>query len=657
MAGKGIRAAKAFVELRADDSLLTKALKVNANRLAAWGSWVVKLGAKIFAAGAAITAPLNAAAVAAANAASEIKGISDRTGVSVEKLQAWGLATDAFEGSMNDLGKKLLANDDAFEKLGLSVAKLRTMKPEDQFREIADRISKIENPTLRNAMAVKLFGANAGSMTKQLAGGSAGLDEMEKKARSLGQVLSQDDVAAGAKLTSAIGDITSSVKTLWMQVGTALVPTLQEFVDLAGGVVRGAVKWVMQNRQLIVTVSRVGAIVAVVGAAVASLGVPLLAAGALFAKVSTIGWGFLSVFASMLTIIPSFGMAIFGFIVSPVGIAAAAVVALTMKLRGFTVSLSEVATWLTSGFGSAVSYFSDGLKQIWNDTSQTLTALGQALSAGDLALAAQVLWAFLKLEWTKGVAALNQIWEVTWKTSFVQTALGTIFNVARFFTDTWFDVEKTFGSVVDGMMDAFSMFTGWILKTWNKVTGFIAKTWAAIKSTLDSSEEREKIDQRTEALNRMEDNTTNADIGGRDAARQQRAEKIEADRKSAEAWMKQMEGGLKTAADGAAAGIADELTAAQAAWSAAVKDAAGKTAPVSGAMSALDKPKFDFDPSVMDKAKGMTTGSFSGRAVMQMGGGSAAERTAKATEKTNDYLKTLITKVDSGKTMTFANAV
>ena len=89
MAGaQGIRAGRAFVELFADDSKLARGLRQAQAKLSAFGSAVRGIGYKLTAAGAAITAPLTAAAMTTGRAGAELYDMARRTGLSVEALSA-----------------------------------------------------------------------------------------------------------------------------------------------------------------------------------------------------------------------------------------------------------------------------------------------------------------------------------------------------------------------------------------------------------------------------------------------------------------------------------------------------------------------------------------------------------------------------------------
>src|SRR5258708_7687659 len=87
----GIKAGRAYVEAGVDNNPLTKGLKLAENKLQAWGANVTSIGKKVFAAGAAITAPRAGTAKLFASMGSELTDVSKRTGVSVESLPVWDM--------------------------------------------------------------------------------------------------------------------------------------------------------------------------------------------------------------------------------------------------------------------------------------------------------------------------------------------------------------------------------------------------------------------------------------------------------------------------------------------------------------------------------------------------------------------------------------
>jgi len=123
---------------------------------------------------AAVAATGTAVALAAGTkgAISMVDAIGDmsaQTGVGVAELMKLQQAYKDGGGNAEDAGKdiakmqKAIANSkmdgsDPFTSMGLSLEALMNMSPDQQFKTIGDAIMRIENPTLRNAKAMEIFG-------------------------------------------------------------------------------------------------------------------------------------------------------------------------------------------------------------------------------------------------------------------------------------------------------------------------------------------------------------------------------------------------------------------------------------------------------------------------------------------------------------------
>src|SRR4030042_523164 len=208
-----IRAGRAFVELFADDSKLVRGLKRASAKLKAFGESVRNMGLKLAGLGAAVVAPLLASTKVFSKMGDNLAKMSARTGFSVETLSELGFAADLSGASMEDLEKSirrmqativdaaqgLSTATDALATLGLKVEDLAGLSPERQFKLIADRLAKIEDPTLKAALAMELFGRSGTMLLPMLSGGAAGIEELQEKARKLGLTISTHDTKAAGR--------------------------------------------------------------------------------------------------------------------------------------------------------------------------------------------------------------------------------------------------------------------------------------------------------------------------------------------------------------------------------------------------------------------------------------------------------------------------
>lgn len=208
MASAGaIRAGAAYVELAIKDSKLVKGLRGAEQKLKAWGASIAGVGARLAGLGTAALTAFFGDAKVFADMGSDLLDMSQRTGVSVEALSELGFAADQSGADMQTLEgglrrmQQLIADAaggsasarQALDRLGISVEDLSRLSPDQQFKLIADRLSQINNPTMRAAAAMDIFGRAGTRLLPMLANGAAGIEAMQQQARDLGLTWSTED--------------------------------------------------------------------------------------------------------------------------------------------------------------------------------------------------------------------------------------------------------------------------------------------------------------------------------------------------------------------------------------------------------------------------------------------------------------------------------
>ena len=116
------------------------------------------------------------------SAASSIKDLSDRLGVSTDAVQKFKFAAEQGGGSIDDVGASIAKMNDnlatgsketyeAIKLLGLSFDTVRRQSPEDAFLGITDALKNIEDPMLRTRLQMDLFGKGSAGLSAQIASG------------------------------------------------------------------------------------------------------------------------------------------------------------------------------------------------------------------------------------------------------------------------------------------------------------------------------------------------------------------------------------------------------------------------------------------------------------------------------------------------------
>lgn len=187
-----------------------------------------------------------------------LQDMSDRLGVSAEKLQEWqyvaeksGVNAETMQGSMEKLNKAIFdaasgKGDGAklFKRLGISVkdANGNLRNAADIMPQLADAFAKNEKATVRTAMAQQLMGKSGTAMIGVLSQGSSAIREQQDEARRLGLILSDADIAAADAFSDEqLGKFQKQLAAIQMTIGAKLIPVLAPLVQQMSS-------WLSENR-------------------------------------------------------------------------------------------------------------------------------------------------------------------------------------------------------------------------------------------------------------------------------------------------------------------------------------------------------------------------------------------------------------------------
>jgi hypothetical protein len=660
----GIRAGRAFVELGVSDKL-SAGLRRAQQRLQAFGAGVRAIGTRLTAIGAGIIAPLLGSAKVFADTGSALFDMSQRTGIAVEALSELGFAAEQsgtdlatleagirkMQRSITDAAQGATAAQEALALLGLTVADLQGLSPEQQFKVIADRIAAITDPTVRAAAAMELFGRSGTSLIPLLSGGARGIEALQEQARRLGLTMSTEDAKAAEAFGDAIDALSKTVKRLFVLIGSALAPMLQELAEAATRIVVRTGEWVRQNKQVIVTVFKVAAAVVAAGVALIGLGFLISGIGAAFGAVA-------AVVAGVGAALGVIGSAI-AALLSPIGLVIAAVAGLGVALLVWTGAGGEALAWLGEKFGRLRDF-----------ASKVVGGISHALAAGDIPLAAEILWLSLKLIWQKGVAALEQVWLAA-RNFFVTTAQKMWFGALAAAQMGFHALEVGWIETTAFLSKTWTRFATGFQKVWESATSFVAKRMLEIQGLFDSSLDVEAakrlVDQQLESRLAELDQGAQRDVAARETRRQRERQsaaelneatlaeigrQFEEARQALRSGSDERVAETQAALDEARRKLDEAIAEARRRRDEAEADESGPRRTVTDVLDELD----DRLSSLGDRlTEGISVrGTFSAAAVAGLASsGNAAERTARATEQTAKNTKRLVDAAQSGG-LTFA---
>lgn len=453
MANENIKAGSAWWRITAQDEV-TKTLDKIAERLSSFGKTTMVAGGAIAAAGAAIVAPVLAAAQSWSDYAGNLEDASIRTGFAVESLSTLNLVAAEQGSSAEALSKGLvgavkftsaLASGSqqaakALDELGISQSSLMAANPEERFKMLADGISRIQDPAQRAAAAMKVFGKSGNELIPMLALGGDGITKMQEQFAALGLAVPSKDIGMFAAFGDELGTIGKQLKRIWHEFGAALIESVSPFLPIFKSLLAQAIEFAQNNRGLIKIVLAFGAALAVAGTAIVGIGGAMAAVGAIISGVS-------AAIAALPAIAAALG-AVFAFITGPVGIFVAVAAGVALIVGAIITAFVQLTDVGAKTWDSLIA----GLQSVWTIFRQTVGGIFDAIIAGQWSLAFEIAWAAVVLVFKANIATLTGL-----TTQFVEWFVRPILDGLRKVEEGF---EYVFGpiGVVAAAQDKLGMF-------------------------------------------------------------------------------------------------------------------------------------------------------------------------------------------------------
>lgn len=485
-AGNSIRAGGAFVEMTIRDGTVAKTLASVRKQLTTFGQSVQSLGLSSLGLGAAIGAPMAASVASFASSGAAIDDMANRTGIGSDALQELSYAAGQSATDIDSLEKGLLKMQrvmveagegsqtarDALQKLGLSTADLAGLTGDMQFERIAGQIASISDPAQRTAAAIAIFGKSGAQLLPLMNEGSAGIARMREEAQRLGLVMDKDAIANAAVLDDGLARLSMTLGAFKNAIGAAIVGPAIQFTDRMTTTVGAVNRWVMANRGLVVGVGMVGIALAATGAALIGVGTAIQVLGFAVGGLAT-AW---AAFGTVLTTIAG----------SP----------LLLVLAGMAAITAAVPT-LRDGVMGALGDLTVGFSDLLGTATTTLDGIVDAMSSGNMALAAKVLWAGVNAAWLQGTQGLRQVWrEAVIGLSMMLTDAFAGIRIA------WAATTKFFGDMWDAVVGGMGgRWSEWQNSLASGIAHLIAKATGADPEEMQKSlkEEQEAIKESSRA--------------------------------------------------------------------------------------------------------------------------------------------------------------
>ena len=660
---RGIRAGAAYVELFVSDSKLVRGLASASRKLKAFGEAISGWGQTLATLGAAVTAPLLGSAKVFGQMGDQIAKASARTGVSVESLselayaaELSGASLETLEAGLRRMQRSLVEAAqgsqmavEALALLGLTVEDFRGISPEQQFKLIADRLKMIQSPAVRAAAAMELLGRSGTQLLPLMMEGSKGIAALQQQASDLGLTMSSEDAKAAELLNDTFDTLWKVLKQGVFVIGSALAPIMKDLTEWIIRTVVTTTAWIKQNKQLVVMILKVAAAVVAGGLALMALGFAVTMVGAILGALAAI----IATIGSALGVLGS----IMAALVTPIGLVITAATVLGASLWHMSAAGGQALAWLQERFAELAEF-----------ARESFRGIADALMAGDITLAARILWLSLKVIGFRGVLELTRLWEGL-KSGTLQIVYGLWYGVQAAWEIGVASVAGLMLKLYYGVLEVWQRLSTGVMNVWDSAINWVAQRivdlWGLVDDTLDPRKVKEQLDQDTQGRigqrNQEKDQSLQRIAGERDLALQQLQQEHERTLARIGQASINAEHQLDTEAQKKIDAAQAELETARREWQEAIGQARQKreslgTGPdrfpgrgrleLGDDLEALAAQLVQAQQNTID-----VVGTFNaapGSLQGLQGASDAADRTAKATEETARHTKRLVQAAQSG---------
>ena len=370
---------------------------VGVQYIAGVGKELQGIGGKIEAAGQKLKGISTAAAGAEAamvgiglkaiTTADDLATLSQQTGLSIAEIQKMQYASDRVDVSFEDMTgalakvkKNMTGQPELWKALGVSVRQwsggpMRDAK--DVFYDTLQALSQIKDETLRDQVAMQLFGKSADQLAGSIDEGGASLREDGQEAQELGLILSEEMVGQLTKSSDQIDKAKAQLHAGLLQLGATIAQVLAPIIEKLAGFIQKVVEFMQR-----LTPGQAKVIMIIVGI-VAALGPLLIIVGKLISSIGMI-MTFAPMIVSGIGTVMSALSGLFGLIaanpmVLVIGAIIVAVIALTVlivknidTIKAALRGLGQFISNLFRSIGQAIVNFFVGIANTIRNIVQTI---------------------------------------------------------------------------------------------------------------------------------------------------------------------------------------------------------------------------------------------------------------------------------------------
>jgi len=587
--------------------------------------------------------------------------IAAEAGASIEETAAAiaVLANNGIKGSLagNSLARayKNLSNES--KQAELRKFGVEAVDAQGNLRPLADILNDLAKATKglgsaqRLSIFETLFGRGQAAALK-LASSAEAFDELQDKIKNSAGLAAKTAEEMDAGIGGSFRKLLSAVEGIAIAIGEAIQKPVRRAADAITKISGWITNLINQNQKLVITILKLTAVMIGIGIALVLAGVAIVAIGAVFGSLAAIITGVGAAIGIMGTVLAA--------LLSPIGLIVAAVIGIGGAILISSGAGAEALNWLGDQFNA--------LKAI---VTKVVGGMADALAAGDVELAAQILWLSIKLVWEKGVAAINAAW-LEAKRFFISTAQQMWFGALAAAQIGFHAIEVAWIETTSFLSKTWTNFASGFKKIWETATSFVAKRMLEIQGLFDSSLDvkaaKQSIDDQLESrLNEIESQTKQA-LANREHSRNRQRDRSAQENEATLAEIgRQFDEAQKALDDRTNSKIEETQKAlddARKKLDEAIAEAAkkrgeaeanqpdGSSGSIEGLIDRVQRQLAGLGGSLGRSAT--VRGTFNALAVQSLAGGDpVAERTAKANEQTAKNTKQLVTAAQTGG-LTFA---
>lgn len=462
------------------------------------------IAATLFGKGGQALVPIVTNAAAAINS---LRAVAEASGISLGDVDAavktLGQSLTVAAGGGHAAGK-------ALADIGITSKQLAGLSPASQLQLVADALERVDDEGRRSAITLALFGKQGARLGPLLKASASGLSELERRARSLGLVMSKEDVAAAAEFDDTLDDLHLQIQAVTNSIGAAVVNVLQPFAGQVKGIVKSVIDWTNANRGLVQVALGIGGALVIAGGATIGLGLGFSILGKAIGGITSALVPFKAILSTAFSVVApairlalsafttSFGLITravlagvgvigpaLGLLLTPIGLIGAALLAAGVAWLYFSGEAGKMAQAVGGHLGTvrssvggamayikslgkeAIEYLSAKFLELKETAVTAFGGISDALGAGDILLAAQILWTGLQLAWVQGTQQLQGAW-IKFKQGFVEVAAAAFYGAL----EIWANVQA-------GLETAWVETVAIFKTVWQDATAFLGNLWDA----------------------------------------------------------------------------------------------------------------------------------------------------------------------------------